>query len=163
MIVAFSGQIASGKSTLSKLLADKTGWSRFSFGDYVRMCAKNIGLDANDRETLQDLGVCLSKRPEPFVRGFLEWTGTPENMIIDGIRHFSIFLALKAQVHEPIRLAFVDTPSQTAQDRYSGDLAQARGHAVESDVEALKDHADWVLNNSSEGDLVVVLAALGVT
>lgn len=163
MIVAFSGQIASGKSTLSKLLADKTGWNRFSFGDYVRVCAKKIGLDANDRETLQDLGACLSKRPEPFVRGFLEWTGTPENMIIDGVRHFSIVLALKAQVYGPIKLAFVDTPSQIAQDRFPGDLAQVRGHPVEADIEAVKDHADWVLDNSSEGDLEVVLAALGVT
>ena len=48
MIVTFSGGIGSGKSRVSKLVAELMGWPRVSCGDYVRSVALSRGLDLNE-------------------------------------------------------------------------------------------------------------------
>jgi dephospho-CoA kinase len=161
MIIAFAGQISSGKSTLARALSEDSGWDRFSFGEYVGSCAELVGLDPKDRETLQDLGEFLSKRPDRFARGFLAWTGRPENMIIDGIRHVSILQAIRAQSgQQAVKLVFVDTPLNIVKQRFVGNLSKARSHAVESDIENLKARSDIVLPGSSAEDLKRVLDEL---
>src|SRR5207237_1082407 len=81
LVMALSGRIGSGKTTVSTEVARRLGWVRTSFGDYVRSLARSRGLD-DSRETLQPLGASvLNEGVEPFCRAVLAqagWTsGTP--------------------------------------------------------------------------------------
>ncbi|HMP06718.1 MAG TPA: AAA family ATPase, partial [Lacipirellulaceae bacterium] len=56
--LAFSGHIGSGKSTLSRAVADAIGAARVSFGDHVRAVARHQG-EPETRERLQAIGEAL--------------------------------------------------------------------------------------------------------
>ena len=58
LVLAFAGSIASGKSTLSAGVAQQLGWRYASFGDYVRLVAREQGLDGS-RAVLQEVGARL--------------------------------------------------------------------------------------------------------
>ena len=49
LVIGFAGRIGSGKSTLSSEVAERLGWRRASFGDYLRTVAKSSGLDEFER------------------------------------------------------------------------------------------------------------------
>jgi dephospho-CoA kinase len=108
-VLAFSGTIASGKSTLSKAVAASLGWKRISFGDYVRGIAKERGLD-DSRETLQNLGQSLieSLGWEDFCVKVLNQGGwrKAESIVIDGVRHVEVLQSLK-KLAEPNRVALI--------------------------------------------------------
>lgn len=107
-IIAFSGSIASGKSTLSQEVAKTFQWKRASFGDYVRLVAQSRGL-AESRDVLQAVGADLLQRDvEGFCRAVLaqaDWQiGQP--IVIDGIRHVEVLDNLK-QIVAPMQLFLV--------------------------------------------------------
>jgi len=58
-VVAFAGAIGSGKTALSKRVAELLHWPRVSFGDYIRKIAEKNGQDPKDRGVLQKLGQAL--------------------------------------------------------------------------------------------------------
>ncbi|MGG6297892.1 AAA family ATPase [Leptolyngbya sp. AN02str] len=107
-IIAFSGSIASGKSTLSQEVAEALQWKRVSFGDYVRSIAQSRGI-VESREVLQALGTDLLQRDTKcFCRAVLiqaAWQlGQP--LIVDGIRHMEVLATLK-QIVAPMQLLLV--------------------------------------------------------
>jgi dephospho-CoA kinase len=107
-VLAFSGSIASGKSTLSGEVAEALQWSRVSFGDYVRSVARNQGL-AESREVLQAIRADLVERDiEGFCRAVLaqaNWQpGQP--IVIDGIRHTEVLDSLR-QIVAPTALYLI--------------------------------------------------------
>lgn len=89
IILAFSGGIYSGKTTLSQEIANKLGWKRTSFGDYVRAVAKQKGIESS-RENLQQLGEKIIESGWDIfctnVLSLVNWQNG-ENLIVDGIRH----------------------------------------------------------------------------
>lgn len=106
--LAFSGSIASGKSTLSEEVAGVLQWSRVSFGDYVRSVAHQREL-AESREILQAIGADLVERDvEGFCRAVLaqaSWQpGQP--IVIDGIRHTEVLDNLR-QIVAPMELFLI--------------------------------------------------------
>jgi dephospho-CoA kinase len=108
VVLAFSGSIASGKSTLSGEIAEVLQWSRVSFGDYVRSVARHQGF-SESREVLQAIGADLvEKDVEGFCRSVLDqvnWqSGQP--IIIDGIRHAKVLNNLR-QIVAPMRLYLI--------------------------------------------------------
>ena len=56
LLLCFSGQIGSGKSSVSTAVAEVLGWRRTGFGDYLRGEIARLGGDPDDRKALQDLG-----------------------------------------------------------------------------------------------------------
>lgn len=89
VLVCFSGQIGSGKSSVSVAVATALGWSRTGFGDYLRAQIVQAGGDPHSRETLQDLGQRLVEAdPEEFCRSVLNDGGfrPGEDFLIDGVR-----------------------------------------------------------------------------
>src|SRR5216683_5953864 len=99
MLIALAGPMGSGKSTVSRALAARLNARILGFGEYVRVCARERGLDADDRTVLQDLGQKLvAKYPIAFVRDAVRWAGhQPGNRIIfDGIRHETVWDAILA-------------------------------------------------------------------
>ena len=108
IVLSFAGSIASGKSTLSIEAASSLGWSRISFGDYVRTVARRQGL-GESRKVLQAVGASLiNQGMEQFCRSVLaqvNWEfGQP--LVVDGIRHAEAIDTLRRLV-APLELVLV--------------------------------------------------------
>lgn len=161
-ILAFSGGIGSGKSSVSQAVADRLGWRRVSFGDYVRLAAKQRGL-AQTRETLQAVGISLIDAGwERFCRAVLlqaEWrNGQP--LIVDGVRHVEALQTLR-RIAAPsqVLLVFVQlgTPERKARleqmETSSSRLDEWDTHSTEVQVAAaLPKLADLTINGSRSLD-----------
>lgn len=159
-IIAFSGSIASGKSTLSQEVAKALQWKRVSFGDYVRSVAQSRGL-AESREVLQAIGADLLQRDmEGFCRAVLaqaDWQlGQP--IVIDGIRHIEVLDNLK-RIVAPMQLFLVfitvDKATRTNRllERGTVNLEKYKHLEQDSTEQQVKTHlaeiSDLVVNSAS--------------
>lgn len=152
LLLCFSGQIGSGKSSVSEAVAEALGWRRTGFGDYLRCEIARSGGDPDDRQALQDLGQArVDQDAATFCRDVLAAAGFQpgDNFVIDGIRHVSIFEHL-AQVSAPseAKLLFLDAGEGTRNSRVqtrpdASDFQRAAGHRVEAELRhALPGRAD---------------------
>lgn len=120
LVLGFAGRIGSGKSALSAAVARALGWSRVSFGDYLRTVAKSSGLDES-REVLQELGESLiEKGVDDFCRAVLTHYGwsAGEPLVIDGIRHAEVVEALRKLVAPlEVRVVFLDVDDSKRLER----------------------------------------------
>lgn len=159
IVIAFSGSIASGKSTLSGEVAKKLQWHRVSFGDYVRSVAHSQGL-AESRESLQVLGAeFVEKDVKRFCRSVLEQSDWQpgQHLVIDGIRHVKVLEILK-QLVSPMKLYLifisVDKAVQAARlaERKTQDLVMLQSLNLDSTEQQvttfLKNMADFVVDSS---------------
>jgi cytidylate kinase len=165
LLLCFSGQIGSGKSSVSTAVAAALGWRQTGFGDYLRSEITRLGGDSNDRKALQDLG---QKRVEDdsaaFCRDVLAAAGFQpgDDFVIEGIRHVAIFETLVA-VSKPseARLLFLGAPETTRSVRVQSradaqDFVRASTHHVETELQdALPQHADAVVDADLALDRVV--------
>lgn len=165
LLVCFSGQIGSGKSSVSAAVAAALGWRRTGFGDYLRGEIARLGGDPNDRKALQDVGQKrVEDDPAAFCRDVLAAAGFQpgDDFVIDGIRHVAIFEILAA-VGKPseARLLFLGAPETTrnvrVQSREDGqDFARASTHRVETELQdALPQRADALVDADQSFDRVV--------
>jgi dephospho-CoA kinase len=120
IVLGFSGPTASGKSSISKAIAETLGWTRVSFGDYVRNVALEHGLPVT-REVLQGIGASLvDAGSHQFCERVLEWSGWKAGspLIVDGIRHRAVATDLQNLV-SPTRfvLVYVDLDEATRTTR----------------------------------------------
>ncbi len=163
LLLCFSGQIGSGKSSVSAAVANALGWGRTGFGDYLRDEIARCGGDPDDRKALQDLGQArVDADGAAFCRDVLTAGGFQpgDDFVIDGIRHVNIFEILK-QVGSPsdARLLFLGACEMTRSSRVQSradadDFARASIHRVEEELrEALPDRADALIdaNQTMEG------------
>ena len=99
LVVAFSGKVGSGKSSVSAAVASALGWQRVSFGEYVRGVAQAQHLD-DSRLTLQDLGEqLLAADARAFCANVLaQAPNRSEPLIIDGVRHIQVLRMLRELV-----------------------------------------------------------------
>jgi dephospho-CoA kinase len=166
VIVAFAGQIASGKTKLSTELSQILSWKRGSFGDYLRYTAGVYGLPES-REQLQQLGDELIRSGwSEFcwkVLNHATWQ-SGENLIIDGIRHVEAFENLKV-VCSPqlVYLVFVNTGDEIRLTRFQqrethepNKLAQHEQHSSEAQSHLLKNKANFVLDGSKTIDDLII-------
>ncbi len=170
-VIVFSGQIASGKSTISTAVATALGCERISFGGYVRRVAADRGLNAGSTQVLQELGQHLVERDSlglcRAVLGQAAWK-LGALLVIDGLRHVEIANELRKQV-APARLVLVhlSVDSKTRQRRFEGrmrkglrptgdSLLELDKHLTEVQVpNVLARMADLVLDGRTpESDLV---------
>jgi cytidylate kinase len=124
IVIAFSGPIGAGKSTISQKVADLLHWHRVSFGEYVRKVAKENNQDPNDRTVLQRLGQALVLADvDGFVEGVLnqkEWRdGKGEgNLVVDGLRHAEVRHALIQKIRPNVlKHVYVTVDEDTRQQR----------------------------------------------
>ncbi|MCL7451691.1 MAG: AAA family ATPase, partial [Anaerolineae bacterium] len=108
-VLAFSGSIGSGKTTITEAVAKSLGWKLASFGRVVRKEARQRGLDPESRETLQLLGSELIEEGwEGFCQAVLVDAGWKqgEGLLVDGIRHIEALEMLRILV-QPLRLFLI--------------------------------------------------------
>lgn len=165
LLLCFSGQIGSGKSSVSMAVAAALDWRRTGFGDYLRGEVARLGGDANERKALQDLGQArVDKDPVAFCTDVLGSGGflPGDDFVIDGIRHVEIFEIL-AKISRPSRsrLLFLGALETTRGARVEAradarDFARASAHRVEAELrDALPQRADGMVNADQPLDRVV--------
>jgi cytidylate kinase len=96
VLIAFSGKIGTGKSSISKAVATKLGWPWVSFGEYVRQIAAKQGLEPT-RLTWQTVGEALLLADEQaFCKAVLEQAPYGfSNIVVDGVRHKTVLESLQ--------------------------------------------------------------------
>jgi dephospho-CoA kinase len=161
MLIALAGPMGSGKSTVSRALAEKLNAKILGFGDYVRVCARELGLDPDDRTELQDLGQRLVVNdPVAFVRNAIQWAGYQhgKRIVLDGVRHEIVWDAIPSAIGienaERVLLIYLDVPADERTDRLrargiSDDaIVSFNAHPSESDLkQRLSPKADILLDS----------------
>ncbi|WP_113891993.1 AAA family ATPase [Roseiarcus fermentans] len=165
LLLCFSGQIGSGKSSVSAAVAEALGWRSTGFGDYLRKEIARIGGDPTDRKALQDLGQQrVEEDSTAFCRDVLEAAGFQpgDDFIVDGIRHIAIFdILATVSVPSEARLLFLGAPQSTRNARIqtradAQDFERASGHRVEDELQdALPQRAHAIIDATQPFDRVV--------
>lgn len=164
-VLAFSGGIASGKSTLSEAVALAVGVPRVSFGRYIRLEARRRGIPAC-REVLQSIGEELVRKdPDGLCRAVLAQSGwTPGNaLVVDGVRHADIAVRLARLVRpSEFRLVHVAAGHCTRSARMESRgeaterLETFESHSTECDVrDQLPERADLLVDGEQPIELLV--------
>jgi len=118
-VLAFSGGLGAGKSSLTTALHERLGWPRASFGDHVRKIASENGRDEKDRSVLQQLGQALVlTNVGGFVDDVLAQAGDAPNVILDGVRHVEVLFKLREKLNDKVKLVHLEAPSDVRQERY---------------------------------------------
>lgn len=159
-VICFSGRIGSGKTSVSRSVADRLGASWTGFGDFVRATAAGLGSDPSSREILQDLGARLIREngiawlcSQVIARA--SWD-EQRALVIDGVRHIQVLEEIIHQVagHPTVlvHLAFEGArPGLDAEARQ-----RAEQHSTERDVlDALPSKADLVVSADAPLEAVV--------
>jgi dephospho-CoA kinase len=161
IVLAFAGAIGVGKSSLSENVATLLGWPRVSFGDYVRKVARQNGQNDKDRAVLQRLGQALVRVDvDDFVdcvlKGAPDWR-PGDNLVIDGLRHAEVRLALIHKVKpSTLKVVVVKVDEDTRQERakrekdidprmlsrYDQDITEAQIARI------LPEYADFEVDNT---------------
>lgn len=165
LILTFSGPIGSGKSTLSKSVAQSLGWQYSSFGDYVREFASQRGV-GHSREALQRQGASLIEEQgwDNFCKSVLvraDWEAG-QHLVLDGIRHVEALDSLK-EITKPSQLflVLIELSGSELEARRSGragieNLRRIESHTTEEQVKnLLPKRADLVVDGRRRAEDVV--------
>jgi len=159
-VVAISGMIGSGKTTIATLLSERLRWPYAAYGDLIRTVAASRGL-TGDRADLQQIGgELIAAGWDSFTRlvlGQASWA-PGQALILDGLRHAAGAGALARIVAPlPAIVIYLDVPAATglARARDRDHLPRHRGrrddlHPVELDLPAVRDQADLVVPASED-------------
>ncbi len=167
-IICIVGEIASGKTTLSKELSASMNCFRYSVSDYLKVEAKNRGYDSISREILQEVGAeCIGEGWITFCKkfvDFIEWN-QKHTIIIDGIRHKEFFEALQI-ITSPYKnwLFYLDVNKIKIEERLlqRGESLINYPHLAEGNLHELKAIADSVLTaeNKAPSELAAEILSI---
>jgi dephospho-CoA kinase len=155
LVIVMVGKIASGKSTISKILAEKLKISYLSIGEFFREELRKRKVQAS-RQNLQKLGkeLFLKYGVERILGEILKKVKIVNNAcIIDGIRYPEAIKILKDIYESKCITIFLDYPATTRKRRY---LKEKRigtkewklidNAFTESHILAIKDSADLIIS-----------------
>ena len=158
-----AGRIASGKTSLAKVLSHRLGVRRVSFGPVIRgmlPAARSL-----TRRRLQDHGqrTIEARGADWLLHEVLERCGVPTeceaNVVFDGVRHKSMVDEIRSASRMSC-LVFVDARPHVRLHRYAArshaDISmeafnQVCGHRAESELGRIRRMADCRVNNSEDG------------
>lgn len=156
-VIGISGSLASGKTTVGKILEDKGYvYSRYSL--VLKKCLEEEGKEIN-RKNLQEFGDYVNKFKgqrwlgRQLIKQFYD-PKTTENLVVDGLR----FLEDPAFLRENFGTHFVHIHIQTDETlrkvRYLSisennvGFEAANSHDVERETELLRNKADIIIENN---------------
>ena len=160
--IAIAGRMGSGKTTLSKDLANALECVRASFGDYVRGAVRERGLPPS-RDNLQVVGTeLLIGDPVGFCSSVLSSCGWQPGMdlVIDGLRHL-ITIPIVRRLIEPagMKIVYISVPEQVRLERLKargeGDacnIARIESHSSEQDLQSVAQIADLAVRGDRPRD-----------
>lgn len=170
IIVGIAGQIASGKDTVSKYLADTYGATRYGSSSIFRSALRNLFLPET-RENLQKISFALRQAfgDDLVARVLREDIQRTEGdfIVVDGVRRLSDILLLKQEPN--FYLLYVDAPmelryerivkrAQNADDQTKTieEFRQDHEREAEVSIKALQSQANGVVENT--GDITSLFA-----
>lgn len=117
--VAIIGPIASGKSTVSRLLSAGLSWQLVSFGAYIRHVVSGRQISLGRRTELERIGAELicERGHEQFTVDVLGWHGDTEHAVLDGVRHVEVLQVLR-RAYEEIFSFYLDVPADVRYERW---------------------------------------------
>lgn len=165
LIVGIAGQIASGKDTVSKYIADEYGAIRYGSSSIFRATLRNLFLPET-RDNLQKMSLALRQTfGDDLVARVLHEDikrTAGEFIVVDGVRRLSDILLLKQEPN--FYLLYVDAPlelryerivkrAQNADDQTKTieEFRQDHEREAEISIKALQSQANGVVEN--DGDL----------
>lgn len=169
------GEIASGKSTVSRFVADVTRCQMLSFGAMIREeCGRMSILPT--RASCQQVGYELFQRvgAAGIVRALLQHAGAnpTDCFVIDGVRHCSVLNEIR-MLFSPVFVIAVTARLEDRYERYkirgeSGEVlpieefVRISNHPIEAGIAAMFPEADVVIDSgvSQEQMLFAVRIAL---
>lgn len=164
-IVAFSGGVESGKTTISRMVAQTLNWPWASFGDLIRREAQERGQDAPSRQLLEDLGQALvDSDVEGFVNKFLRMSGWQASgqLIVDGLRHVEVLQSLRQTVAPvPVIVVVIEADinlrrSRLARSGRDEDLTAIDTHPAECQTfTKLPKYAEFTIDATKELEISV--------
>lgn len=129
MIIGIAGPTASGKTTVAKILEKERFAIRIRYSQILSEIAKEQGLDSDDKATLQQLFVDeRQKKGESFLSDELINRVSllrPDFLVIEGNRRLVDIEGLKklaSSRHEPLKMIYIDAPTETRLERYNNRL-----------------------------------------
>lgn len=120
-IISLCGELASGKGTVSRLLAEKLEFGIYKNGDYFRELAKQKGMDVTS------FNLYVKEHPEidrQIEQNAREYAKEHENFVIDArlgwyVVPESFKVYLKVDINEAARRAFYDTKRKSSENLQS--------------------------------------------
>ena len=119
-VISISGDLASGKGTVSKIIADDLNYTIYKNGEYFRKLAREHGLDVTTFnkyvETHPEIDIAIEKSAG-------EYASTHDNFIIDARLGWyavpdSFKVYLKVDIDESARRAFND-PNRKSSENFA--------------------------------------------
>jgi dephospho-CoA kinase len=162
-LICLAGAPGSGKTTIAKAVAAQIGLRCGSFGDYVRSRARERGL-STERGSLQRLGQSLvNQGPRDFCQATLDWLGwtPPHGLILEGLRHVSVYEALQALVHpNQVFLIFIDVEKSIQRERLKSRSGEELSKALTTDpteleISSLRNRADLIVSGPETPEAAV--------
>jgi len=161
-VIALSGKISSGKSTVADFINKNYNFPIVSFGAYLKSYCLSKNLPTT-RETLQNVGEKLiQKDPERFLINVINFnTEKSDIIILDGVRHKIILEALNKLINNVI-VIYIETDFNTRSIRYLSrkkstdntshynNLIVADNHPVESEIDILKTFSHITIDSSKD-------------
>lgn len=149
IIIGVTGIIASGKTTVSKYLAEKG----FAYSRYSLIIAKLLeekGIPV-ERSSLQEAGgdlfdsqkqYDLNKKVDNYITG-------NRHIVIDGMRHHEDYTYWKEKNFKNFHLLYIETDPKICADRYAEkEFQKATNHHVEQEITELRQLADVIIHNN---------------
>ena len=166
----FAGRIGSGKTDVSKAVAEALGSRWNSFGAALKKIAAARGLPIT-RDNLQSLGEqMVACEPDDLCNRVLADAGPAgqQLVIIDGLRHRHICDVLKALLApQPVRVVYVEVCDEVRRERLrnrdaltDAELERLEKHSTEIQVATdIRGLADLIVDNSGplEGTVAMIV------
>jgi dephospho-CoA kinase len=157
-VVAISGRLRSGKTSLALAVAEALGYRRASFGDYVRASADRQGLP-HDRATLQELGAQLIAEQgwAAFCENALAeagLAGVKTAVVVEGVRHLDAIRTLR-ELFAPARVVLVHVDPDDEQQRLARVRGETGGDESLDSVERHSTERDAKDLLPAEADLII--------
>ena len=164
-IFAFSGRIASGKTTVALAVSKALNWKYASFGGFIRKTAERKNIYQPTREVLQEIGSeLIDSGWENFCWAVIHdafWEKN-EGLVLDGIRHIECLITLRKILY-PMEVfsIYIDVNEETHNLRLSNrgiskeNLTLIEQHSTEIQVENLISSADLILDGTNTIDVII--------
>ncbi len=157
-VLALAGAQSSGKTTLARAVAARTGAAYVGFGDLVRMEATRRGLDGS-RDELQELGQALLDElgASLFSERALDAADVARGtrpVVWDGVRHPEVLHSLR-ELYAPAPVTLVTlVPEEAARRQRVEASGESTAERVRWEAHETESHLRWL-----EGESALVCTA----
>jgi dephospho-CoA kinase len=162
IVIGLAGEIASGKGTIAKYIAEKYEGNTHRFSTMLRDVAARMYLEES-RENLQKISTTFRQNFSEDILSKVIFHDADNDespvVCVDGVRRFSDIVYLKQMPH--FKLIYVETDMEKRFERIKGrgeniddagktleQFKRDQEQEAESQIQVLKSGADFVIDNN---------------